>query len=148
MSMRFGAPYSSPFDRLLSLQRELDRAFENPSGFELSASGRGVFPPVNVFRDTEGYLVRAEVPGVPPEKVNIEIHGRTLTISGERAAEPVEGASFHRRERDSGKFSRSFTLPANLDVETASANHKHGVLTIRVPLKAAAKPRHIEVKAA
>ena len=148
MSTRFASPFSHPFDRLLSLQRDMERAFDNPSGFDLGVTGRGIFPQVNVFRDKDGFTVVVEVPGVPPEKLNIENNGQTLTISGERETEQVEGASFHRREREGGKFSRSLSLPANLDVGSAEASYKHGVLTVRVPLKATAKPRQIEVKAA
>lgn len=148
MTIRFGSPYSNPFDRLLALQREIDRSFEKPVDFDLGVSGRGVFPPVNVFHDEQGYVIRAEVPGVPPEKLTLETNGRTLTIAGERDTKGVEGAGYHRREREAGKFSRSFTLPSSLDVEAARAEYKHGVLTLRIPLKAAAKPRQIEVKAA
>lgn len=148
MSIRFGSPFSNPFDRMLSLQREIDRSLENPGSSELGVSGRGIFPPVNVFQDEHGYVLRAEVPGVPPEKLGLETHGRTLTLSGERDANGAEGASFHRREREAGRFSRSFTLPSTVDVEGAKADYKHGVLTVRIPLKAAAKPRQIEVKAA
>lgn len=145
-TMTFGR--FDPFERLLSLQRDLDRAFDNRGWFDPGFGGRGVFPPVNVFQDADGYLVRVEVPGVPREKLEIETRSQTLTISGERETTRVEGASYHRRERDAGKFSRTLTLPANLDVSNAQASYKHGVLTIRVPLKAAAKPRQIEVKAA
>jgi HSP20 family protein len=145
--VRFGS--FDPFERLLALQREIDRAFDNPVGRDFGFGGRGVFPPVNVFQDAEGYLVRVEVPGVAPEKLKIETNGQTLTISGEReSAPPAEGASFHRRERDRGTFSRSLTLPSNLDTQAAQASYRHGVLTVRVPLKATAKPRQIEVKAA
>ena len=148
MSVRFRSSFSDPFERLLGLQRQIERAFENPRGLDFGFGGRGVFPPVNVFQDKEGYLVRVEMPGVAPEKVNIETVGQTLTISGERETNHVEGASYHRRERDGGTFSRSFTLPSNLDLDSAAASYKHGVLSIRVPLKATAKPRQIEVKAA
>lgn len=148
MTLRFGSQFSNPFDRLLALQREIDRASENPRGFDLGLAGRDVFPPVNVFQDKDGTLVRVEVPGVAPEKIALETNGQTLTISGERENSHVEGASYHRRERESGKFSRSFTLPSTLDLAAAQASCKHGVLTIRVPLKATAKPRQIAVQAA
>ena len=144
--MRFASPFSSPFDRLLALQREIERARENP--IDLGFAGKGVFLPVNVFQDKDGCLVRVEVPGVAPEQLNVESHGQTLVISGERQAHNAEGASHHRREREAGKFSRSMTLPANLDVVNAKASCKHGVLSVRVPLKAAAKPHQIEVEAA
>ena len=148
MTIRFGSPFNTnPFDRLLSLQREIENAFENPRGLDLGF-GRGVFPPVNVFQDKDGYIVRVEVPGVDPDKLNVETNGQTLTISGERGTTGVEGASYHRREREDGKFSRSLTLSSNFDLQNAQASYKHGVLSIRVPLKAAAKPRQIEVQAA
>ncbi len=113
--LRFG-PNFDPGHGLLTLQRELDRVFENPRGFDLGLSGRGVFPPVNVFSNRDGYIVRLEVPGVAPEQVSIESHGRTLTISGKREATPPADGSYHRRERGNGEFSRSLQLPADLDL--------------------------------
>jgi HSP20 family protein len=143
------SPRFSPLDALLSLQRELDRTFETPtSGFDLGVSGRGVFPPTNVFSDKDGYIVRMEVPGVAPESLNIESHGRTLTISGKRETSAPEGASFHRHERNSGEFSRSLQLSSDLDLTKAEATCKHGMLTVRIPKKEEAKPRQIEIKAA
>ena len=143
------SPRFSPLDALLSLQRELDRTFESPtSGFDLGVSGRGVFPPTNVFNDKDGYIVRMEVPGVTPESLTIESHGRTLTISGKRETSAPEGASFHRHERNSGEFSRSLQLSNDLDLTKAEATCKHGMLTVRIPKKDEAKPRQIEIKAA
>ena len=143
------SPRFSPLDALLSLQRELDRTFESPtSGFDLGMSGRGVFPPTNVFSDKDGYIVRMEVPGVAPESLTIESHGRTLTISGKRETSAPEGASFHRHERNSGEFSRSLQLSNDLDLTKAEATCKHGMLTVRIPKKEEAKPRQIEIKAA
>lgn len=142
------SPRFDPIDALLSLQRELDRAGENPLSFDLGLSGRGVFPPINVFSDRDGYLVRVEVPGVSPEHLAIEGNGRTLTISGKRDAAVPEGASSHRRERTAGEFSRSLQLPADLDLSRAEASCKHGMLTVRIPKTEEAKPRHITVKVA
>jgi len=143
------SPRFSPLDALLSLQRELDRTYESPtSGFDLGVSGRGVFPPTNVFNDKDGYIVRMEVPGVTPESLTIESHGRTLTISGKRETSAPEGASFHRHERNSGEFSRSLQLSSDLDLTKAEATCKHGMLTVRIPKKDEAKPRQIEIKAA
>ncbi|HUI27223.1 MAG TPA: Hsp20/alpha crystallin family protein [Candidatus Kryptonia bacterium] len=144
---RFGSDLD-PVNSLLRLQREMERAFEHPLGIDLGLSGRGVFPPVNVFSDREGYVVRLEVPGIDPAHINIETHGRTLTVSGKRELKPAEGGSFHRRERNEGQFSRSIQLPQDLDLEHADAACKHGVLTIRVPKREEAKPRQITVKAA
>ena len=143
------SPRFGPLDALLSLQRELDRTFESPTSvFDLGVSGRGVFPPTNVFNDKDGYIVRMEVPGVTPESLTIESHGRTLTISGKRETSAPEGASFHRHERNSGEFSRSLQLSNDLDLTKAEATCKHGMLTVRLPKKEEAKPRQIEIKAA
>jgi HSP20 family protein len=144
------SPSLDPVNALLNLQRELDRVFENPMlGFDFGLSGRGVYPPVNVFSNKDGYVVKLEVPGLSPEKFTIEAHGRTLIISGKReAAVPQEGGSFHRRERSSGEFSRSLQLPAELDLEKADASYRDGMLTIHIPKKEEAKPRQISVKAA
>ena len=143
-------PLPSGFDPvagLLTLQRELERVFDKPFGLDLGPSGRGVFPPANVFADKDGYIVKLEVPGVAPEDVAIEAEGRTLTVSGKRAIAPPTEGSFHRRERGMGQFSRSLQLPADLDMASAEASYRHGVLTVRVPKREEAKPRQITVKA-
>lgn len=137
-----------PVSGLLALQRELDRVFDKPYGIDLGPSGRGVFPPVNVFADRDGYVVKLEVPGIDPGNVNIEAEGRTLTVSGKREDTPPKEGSFHRRERGTGQFSRSLQLPADLDVTRAEASYKHGNLTVRIPKKEDAKPRQISIKAA
>jgi HSP20 family protein len=141
-------PALDPINALMNLQRELDRVFDNPRGLDLGLSGRGVFPAVNVFSDQDGYLVRMETPGVSADQINIESHGRTLTISGKRESGASQGGSFHRRERNGGQFSRSLQLPADLELSRAEASYKNGMLTIRIPKKEEAKPRQIAVKAA
>jgi HSP20 family protein len=142
------SPELDPVGALLSLQRELGRALESPFGFDLGPSGRGVYPPMNVFSDREGFVLRMEVPGVAPENLKIETNGRTLTVSGKREIKTPENGSFHRRERGSGEFSRSLQLPSELDLSRAEALCKHGILTIRVPKKEEAKARQITVHAA
>jgi len=141
-------PTLDPINALMNLQRELDRVFDNPRGLDLGLSGRGVFPAVNVFSDQDGYVVRMETPGVAADQINIESHGRTLTISGKREPRAPQGGSFHRRERNGGQFSRSLQLPADLELSRAEASYKNGMLTIHIPKKEEAKPRQITVKAA
>lgn len=141
-------PELDPVNGLLTLQRELERAWQRPFGGPWTASGHGVFPPVNVFNDPDGYVVKVEVPGVAPDQLKIEGHGRTLTISGTRTAEAPQGGSFHRRERRAGQFARSLQLPEDLDLSRTDASYKHGMLTIHVPKREEAKPRQISVKAA
>jgi HSP20 family protein len=137
-----------PVGSLLTLQHELERMLANPLGLNLGFSGRGVFPAVNIFSDTDGCVVRLEVPGVAPEQITVETQGRTLTVAGKRDCTAPEGSGFHRRERDSGAFSRSLQLPDDLDLARAEASYAHGLLTLRIPKKEAATPRQITVKAA
>jgi len=147
---RFRFPTFEP-DRLLALQRELDRAFRAPSGgFGIGAPARGVFPAVNVFDDRDAYVVRMEAPGVAADDFKIESRGRTLAISGKRESKgaAAASASFHRRERESGAFSRSFQLPEDSNPGAAEASFSHGVLTVKVPKREESKPRQITVKAA
>jgi len=121
---------------------------ENPLGLNLGVSGRDVFPAVNIFSDKDVCVVHLEVPGVPPDQLTVETQGRTLTVAGQRDSPAPAGSSFHRRERDSGAFSRSLQLPDDLDVARTEAAYAHGRLTLRVPKKEAALPRQISVKAA
>lgn len=137
-----------PTNALASLQRELDRVFENPLGVDFGLSGKGVYPPVNVFSNKDGYFVKMEVPGLALDQLTIEAHGRTLTLHGKREVAAPQGGSFHRRERSRGEFSRSVQLPAELDLARAEASYKQGMLTVHIPKREEAKPRQITIKAA
>lgn len=144
---RFASPFD-PVGGLLTLQREVDRALDNPFGPEFGPSGRGVFPPVNVFRDDEGLTIRMEVPGVSPTDIKVEARENTLTVSGSRATEIPESASYHRRERGAGRFARALELPRDVDPKSVTATCKNGILTVHVSKREEAKPRQITVEAA
>jgi HSP20 family protein len=105
----------------------------------------GVSPRVNVFSDSDGYVVRVEVPGLSPDHLNVEVQDRTLTIGGKRDPNEANG-SFHRRERSRGEFSRSLELPEQLDLSKTEASYRHGVLTLRIPTCEEAKPRQIPIR--
>jgi HSP20 family protein len=135
-----------PFDSLSRLQEELDRFFGKPLG-TFGLSGTNVYPPVNVFTDPEGILVRAEVPGIPADRLSLQVEAGQLTISGERPAPDYAKASVHRRERQFGRFSRTLQLPPDVDPNQVSAECRNGVLTVRLGRQAAAKPRQISVRA-
>ena len=136
-----------PFDALIRLQNELERAFEQPTGwFTGATSGRGVFPPANIFRRGDQYVVRLEIPGLPPEDVSVETQLDSIRVSGKRSPDGALGAP-HRVERWSGEFSRTLQLPEDADPSRAVAHYKDGVLSIDVPLREDAKPRKIAIQA-
>ena len=109
---------------------------------------RGVFPPVNLHESDEGFVLTAELPGVPTDAIDVSIEGETVTISGERKIEYAAGGnvSVHRRERQSGTFRRAFELPAEIDLDNARASHRNGVLELTLPKSPALRPRQIEVE--
>ncbi|MFB6350758.1 MAG: Hsp20/alpha crystallin family protein, partial [Bradymonadaceae bacterium] len=91
----------------------------------------GAFPPVNIYDDGEGFRIRAELPGVDKEDLEIHAQGDEITIRGERnIAPPEEGADWHRRERQGGKFRRTVTLPQTVNPDKVTANLELGVLDV------------------
>lgn len=124
------------------LSREMNRLFSEPSATESS----GVFPPLNVYDDGESIVVRAEIPGVEPKSIEIDAAARSLSVKGERAAETCnEKHSFHRRERGCGKFSRSLTLPREINPDKVRAEYRLGILEVVLPKSEDTKPRKIEI---
>lgn len=138
--------FREPVENLLNLQRELDAFLRRPLGVDFGDFG--VFPPTNIFRDKDGIVVRSEAPGLTPDAIHISVERNTLTISGERQRDAETKGSFHRRERQFGKFSRSLRLPMDLEGDKATAEFRDGVLTIRIPKREEAKPKQVTVKAA
>jgi HSP20 family protein len=139
-----------PNDTLLRLQQVMDR-FVNPAlGFDTYGTAEpGVFPHMNIFGDGDGIVVRAEVPGVSPDDLEIVVEDGRLLIAGERkAGGPGDGksGSYHRRERRAGRFSRALRLPDDLDAAGAKATCRHGMLTVRIPRREAAKPRKVTIE--
>ena len=137
-----------PNQDIKTLQNQLNRLFEPfarfATGDEDLVSGTWV-PPVDVAETQEQIIVRAEVPGMRQQDIQIEFENGLLTIRGERAIEKIENATWHRVERTYGNFSRSFTLPRTVDPEKISANYRDGVLEISVPKREEAKPKQIRI---
>ena len=91
-------------------------------------------------------MIRAELPGVKKEDVDLEVNDGTLTLSGERKDQPLtDGLTYHRGERVNGKFSRSFYLPQSVQQDGIKANYRDGILEIHVPKAEEAKPRQIAI---
>jgi HSP20 family protein len=114
----------------------------------LEGAGRdytGVFPPMNITQDADNFYVRAELPGMKMDDLELTALRNRISVSGKREI-PVEEASYHRREREGGTFSRSVTLPSEIAGERVEADYKDGILTVVLPKREEAKPRQITVK--
>jgi len=123
----------APFNDVTRLRDEMDRLF---------AAGEGVWnPPFDVTEDADQILLEADLPGVPQEKIDIQVVDGVLTVKGERKLDRPSG----RLERVSGTFERSFKLPPTIDTENIAASMKDGVLTLKLPKRAETKPRQIKV---
>jgi len=138
--------WRSYFDELDRVRQHIDRLMRDTEPQAFRTPGRGVFPLLNLTEDGDNYYLRAELPGVKNEDLEINATDNNISISGERKlTEENEGARFHRRERNSGKFSRAITLPGKIDNDKISANLANGMLTITVPKAESAKPRQIQI---
>ncbi len=102
--------------------------------------------PVDLFRDGEQYVLHADLPGVDPGSIDVDVDGGQLTIRAQRTADSREGVRWLARERGAGSFLRQFTLGDGVDVEKISANYDSGVLSVLIPVSERAKPRKIEVE--
>src|SRR5215203_9299 len=105
---------ADPFDALLMLQRALDARRET-NWLQDATTSRGPFPPINVFQQGEDILAIVELPGVNKEDLQVQARESTLRISGKKAINYEEGVSVHRRERISGDFDRTLTIPLQID---------------------------------
>ena len=133
-----------PFAALLGVQRAMEGVMGN-DWFGSRTSGSGVFPLVNVFTDGDDFVLVAELPGVKKEDLDIQVQGDALRIQGKKAIGYDDHASVHRRERSAGQFDRTLTLPAELDTSKVQAEYRDGVLTLRLPRAASAKPRQVAI---
>jgi HSP20 family protein len=133
-----------PFATLLGLQRAMDSVMGS-DWFGSGTSGSGAFPLINVFNDGEDFVVVAELPGVKKEDLDVQVRGDTLRIQGKKTIAYEEDASVHRRERATGQFDRTLTLPDDVDATKVSADYRDGVLTLRLPRAESAKPRNVTI---
>lgn len=140
--------WRSPFSELDRLKRQMDLI---SGAFLGEREGRpmpsGVFPAINLTENKDHYYVRAELPGMKSEEIDIQVAGRNLSISGERQIQSEgENARYHRREREAGKFSRVISLPDEINPDKIDAHLLNGVLTVTVAKAEAVKPKQISVK--
>lgn len=135
--------FGSLWTPLQQVQTEVNRLFDRFVGDNPAAG----FPALNVWEDTDGCYVEAELPGV--ELKDLEIHvtgGNHLTLKGDRKSAEVEKGVWHRQERGSGTFARTLALPFTVDAEKVEARLENGILTVKLAKHESAKPRKIVVK--
>ncbi len=140
-----------PYGLLGELQREMERLFTASPLREdgaASLSGGDWSPAVDVREEADRYLVCVDLPGVPPDAVDINLEQGVLTISGERPTiAPDEAAGYRRAERPRGRFVRRFSVPESVDVEQVAAHAQDGVLQVSIPKLAKVMARRIPVSA-
>ncbi|MEW6303937.1 MAG: Hsp20/alpha crystallin family protein [Verrucomicrobiota bacterium] len=147
--IRFNRPTDWEWDwappQLTTLQQEINRLFETPFAELRPADFFNAWTPaVDVYEDTDHLVVRAELPGLKKDQIDVWFEDGVLNIAGERKQE-TEQRTLHRTERFHGRFHRSFTLPKPVNADKISAAYQDGILTVTLPKTEAAKPKQIEV---
>ena len=125
-----------PFRELSRLQTDLNRAFATANG-----------PAFNVWTGQDGAVITAELPGFSADSFDVSVFGKTITVKGERKPFELEGATAHRRERQTGTFVRAIELPFRIEADKVDAKFEHGVLRIALPRAEADKRRSIAINA-
>jgi HSP20 family protein len=136
---------ADPFNALLDLQRALEARLTS-GWLQDSTTSRGSFPPINVFQQGDDILAIVELPGIDKNDLHVHVQENTIRISGRKAVDFPEGASVHRRERVSGEFDRTLSLPVQLDADGINAEYRDGILALFLPRAESDKPRTIAIK--
>jgi len=146
---RSGLSLVPGFGRLSDLRDEIDRLFEAPLA-QLTQSPRlfsGWTPALDLYEDKDNFYVKAELPGMKKEDIDLTFQDGSLSISGERKEESKhEESEIYRSERFFGRFQRTVTLPTPVNVESVKADYKDGILKVTLPKTEEAKPKRIDVK--
>jgi HSP20 family protein len=138
------ALFSDPFETLAGLQQALD-SFRASSWLQSGPSGGGSYPPVNVFRKGDDFIVITEVPGIRKADLDVQVKGNTIRLAGTKSVNYPEKASLHRRERLAGRFDRAVTLPIEIDADGVKAECHDGILALFLPRAERDKPKSIQV---
>ena len=138
-----------PFRELMNVQGRLNQILADTANVGRDDAYGTWVPPVDIFERGEDLVIRAELPGVNRDELEIQVEDGTLLLSGERRREEqVEEENAYRLERSYGKFSRSFRLPTTVDTSKISAQYRDGVLEMVLPKLEEAKPRKVKIHAA
>lgn len=137
--------FDDTYALLNSFRHQVDKFFQD---FETGVPAHGESGPrLNLFDAGAAFVLTADVPGMSEKDLSIDVTQDVFTLRGERKGDAPEGYAAHRQERGRYCFSRSFSLPARVDVERATATVKDGVLRVELPKAAEARPRQIAVRA-
>ncbi len=126
------------FDAFNDLDRVASQLLDSRQGPRLM--------PMDLYRDGDHYVLNADLPGIDPGSVDIDVDGQLLTIRAERTTRSQDGVKWIARERAAGSFLRQFNLGDGIDTAAISANYENGVLSVVIPVSERAKPRKIEVQ--
>jgi len=135
-----------PFGEMTSLRQAMDRLFDESVVRFWEPGGGGDTVPLDVIERDDALVVKASLPGMKPEDVDISIHRNVLSIQGEMQGEEESGGRVHRRERWYGRFSREMTLPVEVNPDACDARFEDGVLTITLPKSEQARARRIQIR--
>lgn len=133
-----------PLDALFDLQRALEARLDS-DWLHGTTAGTGAFPPINVFQQGDNLLAILEVPGVDKSALEIQVKDNAIRVSGKKAFSYPEGVSLHRRERLSGSFDRTLTVPMQINADGIKAEYRDGVLALFIPRAEADKPRTVAI---
>lgn len=135
------------FGTMDNFRNQMNRFFEDLEEGQQYLGRKAIWPKTNFYDDGDNIIVRFQVPGVYEEDINLQIHNNLLSITGMRKPILLEGYTVLREERLIDNFSRSFTLPVEIDAEKTNAVLKNGILTLKLTKAQAARPKKIIVKA-
>jgi HSP20 family protein len=138
------ADYNDPFEALFALQRALDARHDSDWMGE-STAGIGSYPPMNIFQKGDDFVAIVELPGVSKNDLQIEAKENTIRIFGNKTINYEKTASVHRRERLSGVFDRTISIPIQINPDGIRAEYRDGVLAVFIPRAESEKPRIIKI---
>ncbi len=137
--------FMDPFGQLLNLQREFDARLSS-DWLANATTAQGPFPPINVFQQGDDILAIVELPGIDKNNLQIQAKENTIRISGRKTVSYPDEVSVHRRERLSGNFDRTLSLPVKLDADRVKAEYRDGILALSLPQAETDKPRTIKIR--
>lgn len=138
-----------PWGELAALQRDVGELFQRTGPQSGARQSPGLVPPIDAFRTDEALVVRAELPGLGPDDVDVSVDDGMLTLSGERRVDAdVAEDAWLRRERATGAFQRSFSLPEGTDPQKIEASFENGLLELRIPHPPERRPHRVQVGSA